>query len=276
MLKKLLAIFFILSFIVIIPNNAYGNPSVESPNGVYMLKGNFMPVNYYGQAQQIFKIPYTIVNGTVEDVTVDQQSFSILVKIKSDSIDDGFFIITIPRNLLDVSPLDDNTFNVFIDGLQVIYSDISMNACSKTISIPFHHNTSKIEIIGNGKGRSFAGSKVLPAYFVTKMNNSTGKEIISINGCIALNMDENNVKIEILNPKGTIYKETSIVPNINGTFSSSFILDDPKINDNYTTKIIYGNYVTMNTFSIPEFPLAIPILVISIVSTILFYRIKPE
>src|SRR5487761_1334989 len=110
-------------------------------NGVYTVKVQYGPPNVTAQttfafqstptiisnvfqlkapnSQQTFNVNYTINGGTINTMTIDAQSLSVIVSVNSTS--DGTVTLQLPRSLIDAktSSGQDDTFIILIDGAEV-------------------------------------------------------------------------------------------------------------------------------------------------------------
>ncbi len=95
-----------------------------------------------------FDVEYTIKGGTVIDMIVDPQVFSIIVRIES--TDSGTISLDLPSELIVAEKQDgkDDTFIILIDGMEVAYQESVIHLDSRVITINFEEGDSDIEIIG--------------------------------------------------------------------------------------------------------------------------------
>jgi hypothetical protein len=92
-------------------------------------------------------ISYEIEGGTVTNMSLDTNFIELIVEIKT--IDDGILQISIPRTILDSKfENTDDIFFIIVDGFQTEYVEITSNADSRTIIIPFFQGDTQVEIIG--------------------------------------------------------------------------------------------------------------------------------
>lgn len=94
---------------------------------------------------QTYEIPYEITGGTVQDMTLDMTTQTLLVSI--DSTDDGTLMIEIPTAALNA--LDDE-FSVFIDGEDgnFVFDELEPTEGSRVLQIEFPRGAEEIEIVG--------------------------------------------------------------------------------------------------------------------------------
>ena len=139
-------------------------------NGAYTVKVQYGPPNVTAQAtfafqstptiisnvfqlkdpnsQQTFNVNYTINGGTINTMTIDAQSLSVIVSVNSTS--DGTVTLQLPRSLIDAktSSGQDDTFIILIDGAEVKPQSESANNDFRNITVQFLQGDQDIEIIG--------------------------------------------------------------------------------------------------------------------------------
>jgi predicted secreted protein with PEFG-CTERM motif len=95
-----------------------------------------------------FDIEYTILGGTVKDIILEPDNFTLRVLIEAP--DEGVISLKLPRESIDAEKPNgqDETFIVLIDDIQVIYEETETNSQLRFISINFEQGASEIEIIG--------------------------------------------------------------------------------------------------------------------------------
>ena len=104
----------------------------------------FFTVN---EKQVRYVIPYTISNGTLNDVTLYCEHASLLVKITPQTEYDGMLVLDFPRSIMDPKTNDeDGRFIVLRDGDEIDYDEIPYPKYRK-ISIHFVADTQEIEIV---------------------------------------------------------------------------------------------------------------------------------
>ena len=92
-------------------------------------------------------ISYELDGGSVTDMSLDRNFIELIVEM--DTTADGILQVSIPRTLLDAKFEDtDDIFFVIVDGFQTEYIEITSNADSRTIIIPFFQGDTQVEIIG--------------------------------------------------------------------------------------------------------------------------------
>ena len=98
--------------------------------------------------QGTFDVPYTIKGGTVKNIIVDPSILGIIVTIQADN--DGSITLDLGRKWIDAKKTDgtDDTYIIYIDGLEVQYQESSVKPDSRLLTIQFEEGDSDIEIIG--------------------------------------------------------------------------------------------------------------------------------
>jgi len=94
-----------------------------------------------------FDVPYIIREGSIEDMTIDEESLALIISLDSPS--DGTLSIDIPRKLTDAKDSNGNdiSFIILVDGVEVSYQETTTST-SRTLTIQFAEGDSEIEIIG--------------------------------------------------------------------------------------------------------------------------------
>ncbi|MGI0046764.1 MAG: PEFG-CTERM sorting domain-containing protein [Nitrosotalea sp.] len=130
----------------------YGLPNVTSQT-TFTFQSSVIPISNIFQvkdpnSQQTFGVNYTIASGSLNNITIDPQSISLVVSINSTS--DGSITLQIPRALIDAktSSGQDDTFIILIDGAEVKPQSESANGDYRTLTILFLQGDQDIEIIG--------------------------------------------------------------------------------------------------------------------------------
>jgi predicted secreted protein with PEFG-CTERM motif len=130
----------------------YGLPNVTTQT-TFTFQSSVAPISNIFQvkdpnSQQTFSVNYTITGGSVNSMTIDAQSISLIVSINSTN--DGSIILQIPRTLVDAktSSGQDDSFIILIDGAEVKPQSESANGDYRTLTIPFLQGDQDIEIIG--------------------------------------------------------------------------------------------------------------------------------
>jgi len=103
-----------------------------------------------------FDIGYTIRGGEVNDITMNNDRYSLLIEITMNS--SGNIVLKLPRESFDAQKSDgkDNTFIILIskenneseDFVQVEYEEIATSSDYRTIRIPLEEGDKWIEVIG--------------------------------------------------------------------------------------------------------------------------------
>jgi len=100
---------------------------------------------------QTYEIEYEITNATLQDITADTDTQTLLVSINS--TDDGTLMIEIPTEVLDA---EDDEFSVFIDGEggNSVVDELAPTNGSRVLQIEFPHGAEEIEIVGTSMGQA--------------------------------------------------------------------------------------------------------------------------
>jgi len=111
-----------------------------------------------------FDVPYAIKGGTVKNIIVDPSILGIIVTIQADN--DGSITLDLGREWIDAKKTDgtDDTYIIYIDGLEFPYSESSVRPESRLVTIQFQEGDSTIKIIGTtllGEQSSSADEEIL-------------------------------------------------------------------------------------------------------------------
>jgi archaellum component FlaF (FlaF/FlaG flagellin family) len=99
-----------------------------------------------------FDVPYSIRGGTVTNMFIDPDMFSLIVQINATG--DGSLVLDLERGLIDARrgtdgrSGNDDSYIIQIDGIQVPYQETSTNPEFRRITVQFERGASDIEIIG--------------------------------------------------------------------------------------------------------------------------------
>lgn len=98
--------------------------------------------------QGTFDVKYSIKGGTVKDMIVEDEIFTLIVIIEP--TDDGSITLDLPREYIGAEKQNgkDDTFIIIIDGMEVPYVESVVLSESRIITIDFEQSDSDIEIIG--------------------------------------------------------------------------------------------------------------------------------
>ena len=101
-------------------------------------------------AGQTYEIPYEITGGSVNNMTADTNTQTLLVAINS--TDDGTLTIEIPTEVLNAT---DGEFSVFIDGEggNFVVDELAPKDGSRVLQIEFPNGAEEIEIVGTPMGQ---------------------------------------------------------------------------------------------------------------------------
>ncbi len=96
-----------------------------------------------------FNVGYTITGGSIENISVDGETSSLIVTI--DATDDGELTLTLPREVIDAKMGGcegaDDVFYVLVDAEEVDFNE-SKTSDDRTLTIEFGAGSDEIEIIG--------------------------------------------------------------------------------------------------------------------------------
>ena len=214
----------------------------------------------------VFKIPYRTTQGEVKEILVDPDFSSFIAVMASHGV--GTIEITVPRNLIDARFYGggDDEFIVLVDGEEESYEEVNKSPCFRTLLISFPEGAEDIEVIAGGIPEIPSRTKILPVY----VDAETDTREIKISGCTDLTLDDKEVFLEVegVNPEGEIHQTISIVPNRDGSFSTSFFIPDADENYSvsYTVKATYADY----TYTyVPEFPVNLMVIAAIGLTTVL-------
>ncbi len=95
-----------------------------------------------------FDMEYSITGGTIKDIILDPNNFTILILIETP--DEGAISLKLPRESIDAEKPNgqDETFIILIDDIQVPYEETETNSQLRFITINFEEGDSEVEIIG--------------------------------------------------------------------------------------------------------------------------------
>ncbi|MFY3740847.1 MAG: hypothetical protein HMLIMOIP_001292 [Candidatus Nitrosomirales archaeon] len=91
---------------------------------------------------QAYDIPYEVTGGTVQQVTADIDSKSLIVTISSNA--SGTLTVWLPTEVIDA----DNEFTVFVDGESATFTEIDSTADARVLEIEFEDGAGEVEIAG--------------------------------------------------------------------------------------------------------------------------------
>jgi len=95
-----------------------------------------------------FDVEYSIVGGNVQNMNINPDDFALIVQIHS--TDEGYLTLELPRAVIGAEKQNgvDDTFIVFIDGIQVSYNETDYDFVSRVIKINFEQGDRDMEILG--------------------------------------------------------------------------------------------------------------------------------
>ena len=216
-----------------------------------------------------FKIPYKMTNGDVKDMMGDPILGMLLIHIETDPSNNGTIELTVPRNLVDSKiNVDGRMYDVdllvSVDGDNVPSEEINASPCFRTISFDLLAGSKQIFVSGisgfapeEEKDEEDDETESSSIYITTDKNHYKQGEAITVSGCTYLNLDDENLVLEVMNPEGQIFKTVLVTPNSDGSFSTSMVAEgDLAMDGTYTARATYAGETASSTFIVPEFPLA--------------------
>ena len=100
-----------------------------------------------------FDIQYTIRGGTLQDISIDQHIFGLIIKI--DAPDEGKIILDLPRKYIEAEKQNgkDEVFIILVekenkDVVETTYKETTSHSDVRTLTINFEEGDSEIQIIG--------------------------------------------------------------------------------------------------------------------------------
>ena len=259
--------------IILIPNAV----EAELASGVYKLT----------YKNNLYDIPYTITDANLIKIIKDEQGGGVIgVTINPQNA--GNLTVSIPRELID--PLDySGKLTILGNGIITNYYDLETNCDYRKIMMSFDKNITDFSIgVGVGvpeyKGYDADITKLYVQGYQADILTHQQGAICNID----FNQQEKKITITTKGVKSTSDPFDITIPSklLNGNFSVltdgekrefdiqktendsklSFLLDYPASNER--------KIEIVGTQAIPEFPLSIPILAVSIGSLIVFYQMK--
>jgi predicted secreted protein with PEFG-CTERM motif len=228
-------------------------------------KNNWQIYNLTTEEGQEFRIPYMIDGGKINEMNMWQTN--LIVKLNATDL--GNFEISLPRNLIDSKRgVVDDSFVVLLDSNEIKVNEKS-NPCLRTISGSFSNGANELEFAPNyGHNPEGPKTSIPPIQIYSNATYHNGQTAI-IEGCTSLATNDGDVIIDVSDSSGNIITTLAVTPEIDGTFSTNFVIDDKSNNGNYAVSATYGNYT-----AIPEFPITILVLIASVLPITLLMRTK--
>jgi predicted secreted protein with PEFG-CTERM motif len=228
-------------------------------------KNNWQIYHLTTKEGQEFRIPYKIDGGKINEMNMWQTN--LIVKLNATDL--GNFEISLPRNLIDSKRgVVDDSFVVLLDSNEIKINEKS-NPCLRTISGSFSNGANELEFAPNyGHNPEGPKTSIPPIQIYSNATYHNGQTVI-IEGCTSLSVNGGDVIIDVSDSSGNIITTLAVTPEIDGTFSTNFVIDDKSNNDNYTVSATYDNYT-----AVPEFPVTILVLVASIMPVIILMRTR--
>jgi predicted secreted protein with PEFG-CTERM motif len=91
---------------------------------------------------QTYDIPYEVTGGTVQQVTADIDSKSLMVTINSTA--SGILTVWLPTEVIDA----DDEFTVFVDGEPANFTELDPTADARVLELEFEDGAEEVEIAG--------------------------------------------------------------------------------------------------------------------------------
>jgi hypothetical protein len=228
----------------------------------------------------VYDIPYTISNGTFKSMFKETS----IIEITIDPISNGSLTVSIPRELID--PIDfGGRVQIIQGGMLLWHKDIDFNCDYRKIMMNFTTAGSKTITFGSDIMVPENYGADLDIEHVQLANMQFDVPIHSQGAICSLNVNPEDKKVSMImkGVKGTT--DHIEVDNIRNFLTGNYTV---LANNNPINSTIAGNTIKFNldfptnerkidiigTQMIPEFPFAIPILLVSITSVIVFYGIK--
>lgn len=207
------------------------------------------------QDHQTFKILYNINNVSISRLTVQPESYSLVIYL-TEIKEDARLDITIPRELVAGISLSDDLF-ILLDGKEIeSFEEMDSSQCFRTLSIHLPPKRSGeesiLEIIGFSPSQMPTFEKIPQISITTEWNEQSKEAIIS--GCTSLTLNDEEVTIRISDQDGVTYKTLSVTPDENG----SFFMAVPSVNEQladgtYTISAEYDDQHASSVLVVPEF-----------------------
>ena len=107
-------------------------------------------------------------------------------------------------------------------------------------------------------------------YAITDKEKYDPADIVYVHGCVDPVMPSQELSVQILNSDEKLL-ENVLIPEVDGSFNTSFLVDDKFSNNGtYTTEIIYGDQKKTSSFIVPEFGSMVVLILISSIIAIIF------
>jgi hypothetical protein len=198
---------------------------------------------------QSFKIPYKITNGTLQSMKLIKDGlFEINI---SNVANNGMIQSSIPLDLVGLGEQWGGFAEVDVNGKKINNPKYNYSPCFTTVNIAFDSksDSKRIDILSTAIPEGPFSLPVSPIY----ANATENSKILTLSGCTDLKLNDNKLIINIINSEKQHNATLSVVPDINGSFSTSFPLEN-HLDTNRTHIILtYAGYST-TTSVIPEFP----------------------
>ncbi len=196
----------------------YGLPNVTAQTTfMFNALGNTINAVFPVQipsSSQTTNVYYTISGGSINGISINPSSISMLVSLKT--ITDGSVTLQIPRTLIDAktSSGQDGSFIILIDGAQVQPQNESANGDYRTLIIQFLQGDQDIEIIGTQLVSSTIPPQQIPP--TISMSVSTDKssynagDLVTISAYLQNAPDDQTVAILVTDPSGNVISSRTL------------------------------------------------------------------
>jgi predicted secreted protein with PEFG-CTERM motif len=100
---------------------------------------NTVPVEIEGES---YDIPYEVTGGSVQDISADIESKSLMVAISSSA--SGTLTVWLPTDVIDA----EDEFTVFVDGEAATFNELERTGDARVLEIEFEEGAEEVEIAG--------------------------------------------------------------------------------------------------------------------------------
>ena len=221
----------------------------------------------------------SVINGTtnevIDTIPVDDVPRRVVVMPATNTI----YVANQFSNSLSVI---DGTTNTVTDSIEVSKPfELTINPKEGKIYSSYFQNRALAIIDVSGTGHNFQVPMNIDEckenlqddfiYVSSDKPHYDSGETISIWGCVSDISHSKGLNIQIIDPDGKIAKSFSMVPEIDGTFSSDFFIDERFGKDGeYSVIAEFGEYSSEKTFTVPEFEMMGFIVLASSISLMIF------
>jgi hypothetical protein len=207
-----------------------------------------------GFKNQEFKIPYKINNGSMGEIKSDIPSLKISI---ANAKNNGILVINLPTDLVEYyNKIIVGGVSILVNDKETEYPlDFHSPSCFKTISIKFDSNSKDItmhpyELTTMQLG---IGKPYMSPLYISVNKNNYDPQIVTLSGCTDLKLDDKEVTLQISNLQGQTFKTISVIPDVNGTFSTLLPTEELHGNGTYIVNATYAGQSTTETFTLSMF-----------------------